>query len=345
MSDRPRRTPKRERSPSPPPKEKSVNYKAKWALFNKGNVHAFRSKVASLARPALGDVETTINRSLSGSENSQNNAAVTLVYDPAPEPDLDPDKGDIADQESDAYKYFILQKYYNILFPGYNINEDRRYFRTYAKKYNAFFKQMHPEELVFYFYADFDPMVSGSEPMFQDTLGNKGTYANLPRYSNGCARLAPSPDTEPYYNVSIKEDVLTDGCHYHIVSVNYEGKNYKVKMGGLNKHTNRPYFYIQYLVGNVLQNFYGDFFPVPPSESGFGKKVITRLRRAVGGSTRKSPEESATLFTVGTTRVGNDGNKWTIKKASNGVQRWVRSTSFGKKLMDGELKYLRSLIK
>ena len=433
MSDRPRRTAKRERTPSPS-KERSVNYKGKWALFNKGNPHAFRTKTASLARPALGDIETSINRSLSGTENAQNNAVVTLIYDPAPEPELDPNSGSEDDPESDKFKYTILQKYYNILFPGYNINEDRRYFRTYAKKYNAFFGKMHPEELVFYFYSDFDPTISGSEPMFMDTLGNKGGYSELPRYSNGCPRLAPTPDTEPYYTVGVKEDNLTDGCHYHIVSVKYSPSpltigesNYKVKMGGLNKHTNRPYFYIQYPVGGVLQNFYGDFFPYPPSAetgfgkkqmvikkndpkfftkvnnlskkqigksgkfvnykgkktpveswcreygrsfydreckqdlkdagitvfNGFGKKVITRLRKTVGGSkrissTRKSPEESATLFAIGTMRVGNDGNKWTIKKASNGIQRWIRSTSFGKKhknkkINDSELKYLRSL--
>jgi len=68
------------------------------------------------------------------------------------------------------------------------------------------------------------------------------------------------------------------------------------------------------------------------------KKVVTRHRRTVGGSkrvssTRKSPEESATLFSVGTVKTGNDGNKWVIKKASNGVKRWIKKSgsSFGKK--------------
>jgi len=104
MSDRPRRTAKRERTPSPS-KERSVNYKGKWALFNKGNPHAFRTKTASLARPALGDIETSINRSLSGTDVSQNNAVVTLIYDPNPEPELDPNSGSEDDQESNKFKY------------------------------------------------------------------------------------------------------------------------------------------------------------------------------------------------------------------------------------------------
>jgi hypothetical protein len=64
--------------------------------------------------------------------------------------------------------------------------------------------------------------------------------------------------------------------------------------------------------------------------SSFGKKkIVSRLRKTVGGSkyvstTRKSPETSATLHRVGTTSKGLDGNMWTIKKASNGVKRWVK---------------------
>lgn len=59
------------------------------------------------------------------------------------------------------------------------------------------------------------------------------------------------------------------------------------------------------------------------------KKVTTRRRRTVGGSKRvstkrKSPEESATLFPVGKVKTGNDGNRWVVKKASNGVKRWIK---------------------
>ena len=38
--------------------------------------------------------------------------------------------------------------------------------------------------------------------------------------------------------------------------------------------------------------------------------------------TRKAPTASATLFEPGTTKTGNDGNKWTIIADTRGVQRW-----------------------
>lgn len=38
--------------------------------------------------------------------------------------------------------------------------------------------------------------------------------------------------------------------------------------------------------------------------------------------TRKAPTASATLFKPGTTKTGNDGNKWTIVADTRGVQRW-----------------------
>jgi len=63
----------------------------------------------------------------------------------------------------------------------------------------------------------------------------------------------------------------------------------------------------------------------------FGKAVKSgsRKRLVKGGSkyvskTRKSPESSATTHKVGYSAVGNDGNEWVVKKASNGVKRWVK---------------------
>lgn len=38
--------------------------------------------------------------------------------------------------------------------------------------------------------------------------------------------------------------------------------------------------------------------------------------------TRKAPTESATLFKPGTTKTGNDGNKWAIVVDRRGVKRW-----------------------
>lgn len=39
---------------------------------------------------------------------------------------------------------------------------------------------------------------------------------------------------------------------------------------------------------------------------------------------RQGPTESATLFSKGTTKLGNDGNMWTIIVTDSGVHRWSR---------------------
>jgi hypothetical protein len=59
------------------------------------------------------------------------------------------------------------------------------------------------------------------------------------------------------------------------------------------------------------------------------KKSTTRLRKEAGGSkrvskTRKSPEASATTKKIGSVATGIDGNRWVVKKASNGVKRWSK---------------------
>lgn len=41
---------------------------------------------------------------------------------------------------------------------------------------------------------------------------------------------------------------------------------------------------------------------------------------------RKGPSESATQFSVGTIKKGNDGNKWKITETSSGVHRWSKIT-------------------
>ena len=40
---------------------------------------------------------------------------------------------------------------------------------------------------------------------------------------------------------------------------------------------------------------------------------------------RKGPEESATKFSVGIKKKGNDGNIWSIVKNKNGVKRWKKT--------------------
>lgn len=41
---------------------------------------------------------------------------------------------------------------------------------------------------------------------------------------------------------------------------------------------------------------------------------------------RKGPKDSATWHKEGKRMTGEDGNMWTIKTASNGVNRWIKDT-------------------
>jgi hypothetical protein len=41
---------------------------------------------------------------------------------------------------------------------------------------------------------------------------------------------------------------------------------------------------------------------------------------------RKGPSESATQFSVGTIKKGNDGNNWKITETSSGIHRWSKIT-------------------
>ena len=56
---------------------------------------------------------------------------------------------------------------------------------------------------------------------------------------------------------------------------------------------------------------------------------------------RKGPEESATLFSVGIKKKGNDGNMWIIVKNKNGVKRWQKSL-FKKKRTNSLFKKKRT---
>jgi hypothetical protein len=69
------------------------------------------------------------------------------------------------------------------------------------------------------------------------------------------------------------------------------------------------------------------------SKRGGAARRTTKPRKAtVGGRSypgRKAPGASATLYGVGTLRKGMNGKMWVVRKASNGVKRWVPSN--GKK--------------
>jgi hypothetical protein len=49
-------------------------------------------------------------------------------------------------------------------------------------------------------------------------------------------------------------------------------------------------------------------------------------------SVRPSPTQSATLYTVGTKKTGNDGNTWIITQNVNGIKRWKLYKKVSKKI-------------
>jgi len=257
-------------------RKKTRNFKYEWTKFNKDNPHAFRKKPAAVVQELReGQLETSVHRGLSNSELARNNASVTLIYDPDPEPELDENSED----------YLVLKEFYDNLFPGYSINEDRRYFKNYAMKYNRFFPNITPDNLVFYAFVNGneDPAnTPGYEPILLDTNGNQYNLSNVPRYPNGAIRLSDSPDTAPYWYTALKYDTLTDGCAYTILAVNFrlgedkQFKNYKIKIGPM--ISGQPIFYIQVPVNGELINLCGTLSLYPPEtvpgETAFGKRKV-----------------------------------------------------------------------
>jgi len=53
---------------------------------------------------------------------------------------------------------------------------------------------------------------------------------------------------------------------------------------------------------------------------------MTQTKKATGGGSRKGPTESATKFSIGVKKRGNDGNMWTIISTASGVHRWAKAS-------------------
>jgi hypothetical protein len=51
-----------------------------------------------------------------------------------------------------------------------------------------------------------------------------------------------------------------------------------------------------------------------------------KKKTTTGNGSRKGPTESATQFSVGTTKRGNDGMLWTIISTASGVHRWAKAS-------------------
>lgn len=52
------------------------------------------------------------------------------------------------------------------------------------------------------------------------------------------------------------------------------------------------------------------------------RKTIKSVKKS--HNIRRSPSSSATLFPISTSKIGNDGNIWTVRRSSSGVKRWIR---------------------
>jgi hypothetical protein len=55
-----------------------------------------------------------------------------------------------------------------------------------------------------------------------------------------------------------------------------------------------------------------------------------KTTKSTAKTLRPSPKESATLYPVGKTMKGNDGNLWKIAKTKDGVKRWNKVTTASK---------------
>ena len=58
---------------------------------------------------------------------------------------------------------------------------------------------------------------------------------------------------------------------------------------------------------------------------GITKPKIIKKKNKKSNSKRKSPKESATLFSKNTKKKGLDGNMWTVTLTKAGVKRWVKN--------------------
>ena len=94
--------------------------------------------------------------------------------------------------------------------------------------------------------------------------------------------------------------------------------------------------------GKIINRYQGQFFYSSlafiddpyllesPLKNIFNKKRILKLKFPIIKNKpkkyRPSPNKSATEFTEGVKKKGNDGNIWIIKKNKNGVNKWIKQT-------------------
>lgn len=148
----------------------------------------------------------------------------------------------------------------------------------------------------------------------------------------------------------IKDDyvdgvIVHDDCIKALKVKNFNSlSNQVIRYGFLNSHEYRfqdvmwlRYFEknVEYVLESPLKNKKNKDRIISLKHN-FVMKDIKKLK-----TDRPSPAESATLFKEGTTKKGNDGNMYVIKKNKNGVHKWVKYLKGGnlKSIVKIKIKY------
>lgn len=135
-------------------------------------------------------------------------------------------------------------------------------------------------------------------------------------FHNDCYKLLKN--TYGNFSISdINDDVID------IYKYQYPGGNYISQYQDQEFNTNLAYFENPYLLESPLIN--------KKNRERILKLKILKIKTKSKNSPkealkkeRPSPSESATLFNIGTKKIGNDKNEWIIKENKNGVKKWSR---------------------
>lgn len=127
-------------------------------------------------------------------------------------------------------------------------------------------------------------------------------------FHNDCYKLLQNT----YGNFSIndiKDDVVD------VLLNKYPANDHIIKYQEQEFLTNLAYFEDPYLLESPLIN-------KKNRERLLKFKIFKIKTKNNSKKERPSPSESATLFDIGTKKIGNDGNEWIIKENKNGVKKW-----------------------
>ena len=105
---------------------------------------------------------------------------------------------------------------------------------------------------------------------------------------------------------------------------NIELNKFNIDYGVINKYMNEYKIILNYVV-----HIYDKYLLEDPLKNKKNATRILKLKISIqkiqnNEVKRKGPTDSATIFDIGTTKIGNDKNMWMIVKNKNGVKKWQR---------------------